>query len=394
MYNTIEECKNDEKLRYVNELFHNTQIHGGFVEYENDKGFVDSGIYLVASIKPISQMNWETKNPADIQRKIEGDPSTFYPYEFAIKVTDEDPLLVFDKVSEFCRKAEMLKVYFGLENVEVPREMASSDVKSMRIEVADSRNSQISGDMRECVRENLKKSIKSYNREVKKQNFAEKVSSKFKSKEQQIAEFIREHKQVNFETINEKQVDAFVDFLKQRDPELEYVLSDKISVKTGLEEIEEGEYDPYGYAERDHEYREVYFKRADEQLFQDAFNYIQFSKSHGKGHDIPLTVLAQQGAVCSVKIPDNYMWLVDQCLEKWNVPYAIDYGYLNKSESDGKSVPILYLERDKEIISCMTRDLCDRYARESYVHAYDKSCYNDKMKEQNNKKRRGRDLEL
>lgn len=387
MYNTIDECKADPKLRYIKELLQNTKIHGGFVEYESDKGFVDSGIYLVASLSPISEMNLGTKNPADIQRKIEGDPSTFYPYEFAVKVTDEDPLVVFDKISEFCRKAEMINVYFGLENVSVPKEMDSADVEILRVGVVNTRNDKISGDMREAARNNLKQSIKTYDRRVKKKGFSEKLASKFKNSEQQIAEFVREHKQISFETIYESQVEAFVDFLNRVDPNLEYVLSDKISVDVGLEKAPEGEYDPYGYAIRNYDYREIFFKRADEHIFQDAFNYIAFSQRNGKGHDVQPAVLAQQGAVCSVQIPFNYMGLVDRCLHKWNVPYAIDRGYLNKTEFGEKTVPILYLEKDKNIIEGMTNDICGKYAKVSYVHAYDKSCYNDKMKEQGIKKK-------
>ena len=391
MYNTIEEIRTDPMLKHIDRLLFNTDLHGCFVEYEKDKGFVDSGIYFVASVSPIAEMHLEMKNPAHMQRKIEGNPSTFYPYEFVIKVTDEDPLAVFDRISEFCRNAEMINVYFGLEGVRVPKEMPMEDVNNLRQAIANSRNIKISSAMRDSVADSLKKGIKAYDKESRKSEFVGNLKSKFKSKEQQLIEFIKEFKHVNFETINEKYVDDFVDFLKKRDPNLEYVLSDKVSVKTGLEEAVDGEYDPYGYATRDHEYREVYFKRADEHIFQDAFNSIRFSQMHGKGNDIPLAELAQYGAICSVKIPSNYMWLVDQCLKKWNVKFAIDYGYLSKS--DNRSVPILYLEKEKGIIEGMTRDLCNRYAGESYVHAYDKECFYEQKKKNEPKKRRGRDEE-
>lgn len=391
MYNTIEECKSDPMLKNINTLLKNTNIHGGFVEYEKDKGFIDSGIYFVATAGSFSEMHIESKNPADIQRKIEGDPSSFYPYEFAVKITDEDPLLVFDKISEFCRKAEMLTVYFGLEGVKVPEEIPTADVNGLRITVADSRNSKISGAMRESVREDLKKSIKSYTKDQKKNGFTEKISSRFKSREQQIADFIRENKQVNYETINEKQVDDLVEFLKQRDPGLEYVLSEKIDVNTGIEEVEEGRYDPYGHTTKNHSYREIYFKRADEGIFQDALNHIRYSQKYGKGHSIGLAALSQQGPICSVKIPANYMNIVDQCLSKWNVPYAIDYGYLTKS--DQRSIPILYLAKDKQMIDGLSRDLCERFAKESFVHSHDKTMYNEQQK-QTTKKSRGWDLGL
>ena len=391
MYNSIEEIRQDPMLKNIDKLLFNTDLHGGFVEYEKDKGFVDSGIYFVASVAPINGTDWSGKNPAQIQRKVEGNPSTFYPYEFAIKITDEDPLLTFDKISEFCRQAEMVNVYFGLENIKVPNEMPIEDVENLRLAVANSRNSKITTEMRDSVAETMRKGIRAYSRESKRNDFTDRLKSKFKSKEQQIAEFVKEYKQVNFETINEKDVEDFVEFLRKRDPSLEYVLSDKITVKTGLEETQKDEYDPYGYAVRDHEYREVYFKRADEHIFQDAFNSIRFSRTHGKGNDIPLTELAQYGPICTVNIPENYMWLVDQCLNKWGVQFSIDYGYLNKP--DNRTVPILYLEKDKEIIKGMSADLCSRYAAESYVHTYDKQSFYEQKKRDEQKRKPKRDRE-
>lgn len=381
MYNTIEECKNDEKLRYLNDLLHNTNIHGGFVEYKN-KGVVGSGVYFVASVAPVSL---EGKNLADMQRKIEGDPSSFYPYEFAIKITDENPLVVFDKISEFCRKAEMIKVYFTLENVKVPKEMSASDVENMRIAVANSRNDKISAPMREVVRKDLSKSIKSYNNDVKKDKLANRLSLKFQNKEQELVDFIRENKQVNFERIEESQLTNLVSFLNVIDPTLEYYVGDRISVKTGLEAPKEGEYDPYGYATKNYEYREICFKRADEQIFESAFNHIRYSKQFSNGHDTTVANLSQQGPICTVKIPENYMPLVDSLLVKWNIPYAIDYGYM--SETDSRTVPILFLEKDKDVIDNMTTDICNKYAKHSYVHAWDKTCFNDKMKEMDNKRK-------
>ena len=385
MYNTIEEIKADPMLRNIDRLLFNTDLHGGFIEYEKDKGFVDSGIYFVASVNPLSELNLENKNPAHIQRNIEGNPSTFYPCEFAIKITDGDPLILFDKISEYCRTAEMINVYFGLEGVKVPQEMPIEDVVNMRQAVMNTRNNKTVSYISEAVSDSLSKGIKAYAKETKKNDFAENLKSKFKSREQQIVDFVREFKQVNYETINEKYVDEFEDFLKRRDPNLEYVISDKITVKTGLEEVKDGEYDPYGTAARDHEYREVYFKRTDEHIFRDAFNSIRFSRANGKGNDIPLAELAQYGPVCSVKIPANYMWLVDQCLSKWNVKFAIDYGYLNKA--DERTVPVLYLEKDRKIIEGMTKDICQRYAGESYVHTYDKQKYYEQKKKQETKKK-------
>lgn len=390
MYNTIEECRADPMLKHINTLLQNTNIHGGFVEYEKDKGFVDSGIYFVATAGSFTEMHIESKNPADIQRKIEGDPSSFHPYEFAIKITDSDPLLVFDKIADFCHKAEMLNVYFGLENVPVPEEMSTDDVNGLRLTVMNSRNLKISGAMRECIREDMKKHIKAYSKEQKRSGIAEKISSKFKSKDQQIVDFVREHKQVNYETINEQQVNDFVEFLKKRDPNLEYVLSDKIDVETGLEEAQEGRYDPYGFATKNHSYREVYFKRADEYIFQDAFNHVRYSQKYTNGHSISLAALSQQGPICSVKIPKNYMKIVDQCLGKWNVPYAIDYGYLTKS--DVGSIPVLYLAKDKNIIAGLSKDLCERFAKEGFVHTVDKMNYNEKRKAQETNKHRGWDF--
>ncbi|MEE0929992.1 MAG: hypothetical protein UIM53_03250 [Acutalibacteraceae bacterium] len=390
MYNTIDECREDPMLRNLSTLLQNTNIHGGFVEYEKDKGFVDSGIYFVATAGSITDMHLDSKNPADIQRKIDGDPSTFYPYEFAIKITDADPLTAFDRIADFCHKAEMLNVYFGLEGVKVPDEMSMDDVNGLRLIVANSRNSQIAGDMRECVRAEMKKAIRAYNKEQKKIGFADKISSKFKSKEQQITDFIREHKQVNYETVDENQLEDFIQYLKKRDPELEYVLSDRIDVNTGIDKQEDGAYDPYGYAARNHSYREVYFKRADENIFHDALNHINYSQKYGKGHSIGLAALSKQGPVCTVDIPVNYMWLVDQCLTKWEVPYAIDDGYLNKSNT--KTIPILYLAKDKNIISGMSKDLCDRYANESFVHAADKIQYNEQRQEQERKQKKSREF--
>ena len=346
---------------------------------------LDSGIYFLASINPLGDMNLENRNPAHIQRKIEGDPSTFHPYEFAIKITDGDPLVLFDKISEYCRTAEMINVYFGLEGVKVPQEMPVEDVANMRQAVANTRNNKTLSYISEAVSESLSKGIKAYAKETKKNEFAEGLKSKFKSKEQQVVDFIREFKHVSYETINEKNVDEFVDFLQKRDPNLEYVISDKITVKTGLEEAKTGEYDPYGHAARNYEFREVYFKRADEHIFRDAFNSIRFSRVNGKGNDVPVAELAQYGPVCSVKIPSNYMWLVDQCLNKWGVKFAIDYGYLNKA--DERTVPVLYLEKDKNIIEGMTRDICQRYAGESYVHTYDKERYYEQKKKHENKKK-------
>lgn len=374
MLNTIEECRSDPKLKYIKELLENTGVHGGLFEYKMDSGLMDSGIYFVGTIGSIEDLNIKDRKLSDMARNIEGNPKTFYPYEFAVKITDEDPLVTFDKISEFCRNAEMLKVYCKLENVTPPKEIPIGEMYDLQRVVANSRNMKISGDMREAVQKDLKQAVREIGRDNK--TLSEKISSTFKKKEQKLADFIKEYKEVNYEAVHEKYIDDFVDFLKRNDPNLEYIISDPITVDTGIEEVEKGHYDPYGHALKTYQYRDVYFKRADEQIFMDALNYCQYSHIYGKGHDIAVPTLAAKGPVCSVQIPKNYMWLVDHCLNKWNVPYAIDYGCMTKTND--RCIPVLYLEKDSEIIDGMTKDLCGRYARESYVHAWDKKCYVEK----------------
>lgn len=373
MYNTIEECRKDPMLQHLSTLLQTTGVHGGFVEYEKDKGFLDSGIYFVGTIGSFSELHIDSKNPADIQRKVEGDPSMFYPYEFAVKITDADPLVTFDKIAEFCHRAELFIVHFGLEKVEIPGEIPMDEVNGLRAAVMNSNNLKISGAMRDCVRKDMNKAIHNYDKRNK-QGIGEKIGAKFKSQEQKIAEFIKENKQINYETIDEKQLEDFIKYLKNRDPDLEYILSDKIDVVTGLEEAEEGRYDPYGaYTEKDHSYREIYFKRADEQIFQDAFNHLKYSQRYNNGHSIGIAALAKQGPVMSAQIPKRYMKIVDSCLAKWNVPYSIDSGCISRAEST--TIPILYLVKDKNIIEGMSRDLCKRFASETYVGEYDRMQY-------------------
>lgn len=388
MYNTIEECRTDPILRNINTLLKTTNVHGGFVEYEKDKGFIDSGIYFVGTAGSFTELHIDTKNPADIQRKVEGDPSIFYPYEFAIKITDTDPFLTFDRIADFCRKAELLIVHFGLEKIEIPKEVPIEEINGLCTAARNGRNDKISGPMREVARQEMKKAIHNYEKRNK-QTLGEKIASKLKNKEQQIADFVRENKQINYEKIDEKYVEDFVQYLKSRDPNLEYVLSDKVDVVTGLEEAAENRYDPFGYAERNHSYREVYFKRADEHIFQDAFNHVMYSQRYSKGHNIGIAALSQKGPICSARIPVNYMHIVDSCLTKWNVPYAIDNGCL--MQADSHSIPILYLAKDKNIIEGMSRDLCTRFSKETFVHEYDRYCYNEQQKEKA-KPRRGWDF--
>lgn len=385
MYNTIEECKASPKLRCVKDLFFNTKIHGGFVEYEADKDFLDSGVYLVASVGPISDIDFEKNSPVAIADKTENSGPNFYPYEFAVKVTNEDPLIVFDKVSEFCRRAELVNTYFTLENCKVPKQISIADINTLNLFATDSHNTRISAAARENACNMAKEMVRDFYKDEKFAGFTGKLVSKFKNKDQEILEFTRKYSKtcgIGMLEVDEKQLNEYLNTLERQYPNLEYVVSDKITFDSGLPEIEKGEYDPYGSLPRKLEYREIYFKKTQEEEFQNTLNYLHLIR----GCDLPsMSELSDQGPVCSVKIPYNYMRAFNATCKKNGVEYTVDRGVLDKASVN--TVPVVYLEKDKDMVDAITDKLCEHFAKESMVHAYEKSLYTEKVSKQQRKNR-------
>lgn len=375
-YYNIEQCINDPLLKNVRDLFLNTGIHGGFVEYRLNDGFADSGVYIVASINDVKNWSFEHKSPADIQRKVEGDPYHFYPYEFAVKVTDEDPMVVMSKLSEYCKKAELLRVHFTLENAELPNRIKESDFLYIKDFFENSRDRKISHEMQAYSAEEARRKIRNLNKEYSK-------PVKYKNKEEEILGFMRKYKQVNMETVDEEDIRAFKDFLNTHYPELEYVISDKIVADSGLG-VEKCGWNPYGEAVSGKiEYREIYSKAIDEAAIHSALNFVIVSKAINHA---TIDELSADGPVYCIQIPLKLINDFHNYCKGLNVKYTLDTGYYDKPDRD--SIPILVNQKNGEVVDAILSEMCSTMSKEHYVPYHERCQYIDKMKEMENKKPR------
>ena len=373
VYSTIKDCKNDPILTHVRDILLNTGISGSFVEYGLNEGVADSGVYLVASLNDVRNWDFDNKSPADIQRKIEGNPYSFYPYEFAIKVTDEDPMVVVDKLAEYCKKAEMLRVYFTLENVEVPHKIKIGDYGYIKAFFDNSRDKKISHEMAAYSADRAKQYIK----DLKSNNDK---PMKFKNKDEEILYFMREYKHVSMHTIEEEDVHDFINFLKSYYPDLEYVMSDKIVVDTGLG-VEKCGWNPYGEAVSGKmEAREFYYKAVDDAAIQAALNYTLVSKYL---KPISLADVSKDGPVYCVQVPSRFISDFDQYCGSVNVKYAVDHGYYDKPDRD--SIPVIVNAKNSEVVDMILNEICTSVAKEHYVPMYERELYQDKIKEKEEK---------
>lgn len=370
MFNTIEECKNNSKLKYVKDLFNNTKIHGGFCEYKIDENCADSGVYIVASVKSMKNMDLANLNLGKIQRKIEGDEYYFYPFEFAVKVTDEDPMVVFNKVAEFCKKAELVNIYFSLQDVKIPDRIAEEDIAFMKAFIENGRNHSVANDIQSYSNFAVRDFVRNYYKETE-------APKKYKNKQEEIFDYIRKYKNVSMHQIKEDCMPTFIEYLAKRDINLEYVVSDPMVFDIGVPDIADDEYNPYGVLPPKTEYREIYFKSGDGDIIQSALNYINITQAC---QHASLDVIALAGEVSCIKIPYNFIYDFDAYCDGVKVEYTIDDGYYDKPDKD--AVPVIFATKDKEIVEAILTEICSVESREHFVPMHERCLYTDKLNEE------------
>ena len=159
---------------YILELFNKIErigeeygLYMKLLNFHNKKSVMGSGIYVVAGLSEIP----EDVNPYEICKRNERNRQLFYPKDFAVKLTPDNCMIMFDKVLEYCGKAELIQNLYREYEANIPDCLRNSEVVGLENWNDGRRSGTLGSDFRYRCLKGLKEFFK--NEKKKSESFRE-----------------------------------------------------------------------------------------------------------------------------------------------------------------------------------------------------------------------------
>lgn len=113
--------------------------------------------YVIGSIDPIT----DDISPVNIIRRNERNKQLFYPHTFAVKITENDNVMLFaDKFLKYCKEAEFIKNIYAEYDLPVPERLRRNELSSLMRFKAASENANYNDLLRSLHKDSINKFFK------------------------------------------------------------------------------------------------------------------------------------------------------------------------------------------------------------------------------------------
>lgn len=344
-----------------------------------------NNMYIVASLDPIA----DNISPMDIIRRNEHNTRLFYPSNFAIKLDENDnTMLIIGKFLKYCQEAEFIKAMFSEFSVPVPERLRYTEVYSL-MDFNDGRNNPkadafICGLYENSLRKffrnerrgGLRKKWRKFFRSDKFDDDASKLKNllaflKRKVPETDIELLLKSGEGVKWIAMQEHEYSEFRKIVKEYYPEIFFSAGKKYIVDHGMVELpgkgkpitfkdfcnlRDKRFASEGYRAFENlnisrwEFRDVFFKDADEPVIAQIYNNIslKFAKCAN------LQELLDIGDINHINIPITDFMAFASLAQENNLPFYIDkWGEFQTSNLD--TVCVVYNKYNDNIIGEINR---------------------------------------
>ncbi len=336
---------------------------------------------LIASLKPVT----DNISPMDIIRRNNRNTRLFYPSVFAIKInTDDNFMLDMEKLLKYCREAEFVKVIYAEFGLPIPERLRYTEVYSL-MRFNDGRNEPqadprlvklydkgLKKFFRHESRGGLRKKWRDFFRSDKFNDDASKLKNFLaflnrKAPETDINLLLKSGESVKWIAMQEHEYSEFRKTVKEYYPEIHFGVGKKYAVDHGMVELPGSgkpvtfkEYceirDRYfpagGYGALENlnisywEFRDVFFKTADEPIIAQIYNNISLKFANCAN----LQELLDRGEVGYINIPITDFMNFAALAQENNLPYYIDkWGEYQEINLD--TVCVVYNKFNEDVIN-------------------------------------------
>ena len=235
-----------DKISRIDEVCNDYGLYGRIINYKNDESVLGSGLYIVIGVNPID----DDIKPYKIANRIVRDPDLFYPREFAVKLTPENPMVAFDQAMDFCQNAEFLSRLYKEFNTKLPECIRYSELSGLKNWCDGRYNSNVNDRFRTECAKGLKTFFKNENsvfgqdkrKFFRSERYDEKASSWQRQKDfsNRDSSIIRRDLLLNSsdetckKTIEKSRYDNFIKYMEKAFPEVLFSIEKKEVVDLGL----------------------------------------------------------------------------------------------------------------------------------------------------------------
>lgn len=392
------------RLGNIDEVCQNYGLYAKFMKFENPESVLGSGVYIVVCTEPIK----DDINPYKIVNRNKRNPNLFYPYDFAVRLTEENGVVVFDEVMEYCQNAEFLSRLYVEYNAKLPECIRYSELTGLKNWCDGRNNSDANDKFRNSCKKGLKTFFKneksSWGQEKRKYFRSERFAiesnwlqrqfdySKRNRSIVRLEVLLRSTEEIGIKKIGAHELERLLKKLQTLNPEILVSVSKKDVVDNGLiglsKKLSEGHpllqqrpitdeefdmiieqrfakegFDCIKDVKTAHwEFYDIYYKKVDEPFIIAAFNEIYFAFAD---HD-PLQTIKARGDVNIVTIPvDDFHYFVALAKSKKLQFYIDNYGRL--SVPSFTDIHVVYSKWDQSIVNEIINDMVCNTISNSHI---------------------------
>lgn len=345
--------------------------------------------YLVFSLDPIK----DNFDPVEVINRNKRNHNLFYPRDFAVEVGSENPLLMWDRISNYLAYAEFMYDVYSQFNVTLPEAIRTDELKALANFYSKYQDPAFDEETRMGYLEGLQDFF-SNEKEKTKSGFKQEWhkfyrSELFDGKKSFLHNFLtfmkRHEPETSLNTLIESNGELkkvymaehhykrFREIIKERYPAVKYSVGEKEVVDEGmLSDPQSGlrVETPYGITVTDEEYDRIMEERFDAEGHA-CLDGLNVSLSEGRdviykasdeniiasvSHEASLTwakccdvkTLEGFGSLASVEIPMGQVTNFYVGMKDHNVPFCFDYGV--NSSPNFKTLRVLYNVQNENVV--------------------------------------------
>lgn len=116
------------KLYNVSDICEQYGLYGGIVDYNINEQSLGSGYYLIAGTND----SVFHQNPYEMAQNIQRSPSAFYPKYFSVRITNDNCIVIFNQLIEYCKKAEFICKLYKEYNISLSERISNSELVALK----------------------------------------------------------------------------------------------------------------------------------------------------------------------------------------------------------------------------------------------------------------------
>ncbi len=354
--------KNNLRLFYnADDVAKEYGLYSKFVTINKYSGQPD--IYLVFSVNPIK----EDVNPIEIINRNDRNNNLFYPENFAVNLSQTNPLLAWEYITYYLGHAEFLCELYSTFNVPLPKKIRTDELSALKTFARGQANTNYDMDTRKKYAEGLREYFEQESSRGKlAQEWNEFYRSELfdddKSFVKNLISFLnRKNPEVELDTLldsndnlkkcyaTEHHYKEFKEIIKEKYPDVKYSVSEKKVVDQGVivdPETKKPAATQFGFCVTEEEYdricearfaidgfqcleglnpsyfegRYIYYKASDENIVASVFNDICFRWAKCSS----LEELKARGKIEQIDIPAGQMKNFYVGAKQHKIPFYID----------------------------------------------------------------------